>query len=51
MQNKINFKINDASRNTGESAEYTVKIDATYLNESVDTTGNSECCINIGDDR
>jgi len=50
-QNKIKFKIDDVAGNTGESTEYTVKIDATYLDESVDTTRNSECCINIGDDR
>ena len=29
MQNKIKFKIDDAVGNTGESGEYTVKIDAT----------------------
>ncbi|MEA1893660.1 MAG: hypothetical protein U9N36_00375 [Euryarchaeota archaeon] len=28
MQNKSNVKINDASRNTGESEEYTVRVGA-----------------------
>ncbi|MEA1894267.1 MAG: hypothetical protein U9N36_03500 [Euryarchaeota archaeon] len=29
MQNRIKFKIDDAARNTGESDEYTVRVDAT----------------------